>query len=71
MELILSFPIIAWMMAVYFGLSFQHESAVQNPEKLYKEPRLMIPLVVCVAALTFLLFVRLPWLSSMFPASTP
>lgn len=71
MELILSFPIIAWMMAVYFGLSFQPESAVQNPEKLYKEPRLMIPLVACMAVLTLLLFIRLPWLELMFPKSTP
>jgi len=23
--------------AIYFGLSFRHESAVQNPEKLYRE----------------------------------
>ncbi len=38
MELILTFPIVAWLMAIYFGLSFRHESCVQNPEKLYREP---------------------------------
>ena len=70
MELILSFPLVAWLMAVYFGLSFQHESAVQNPEKLYKEPRLMIPLAICVVVLTLLLFVQIPWLQTMFPRST-
>ena len=70
MELILSFPVIAWMMSVYFGLSFRRESAVQNPEKLYREPRLMIPLVICIMVLTLLLFVKLPWLESMFPKST-
>ena len=68
-ELILSFPLIAWLMAGYFSLSFEPESAVQNPEKLYREPRLMVPLAVCAAAMTALMFVDLPWLVSMFPKS--
>jgi len=51
MELILSFPLIAWLMAIYFGLSFRHESAVQNPEKLYREPRLMMVLALCIVVL--------------------
>jgi len=70
-ELILSFPVIAWLMAVYFSLSFQHESAVQNPEKLYREPRLMIPLFLCVALIVLLLFVNIPWIGSVFPKSNP
>jgi len=68
-ELILSFPLIAWLMAVYFSLSFQDESAVQNPEKLYREPRLMVPLVLCSAALIALMVVDMPWLVAMFPKS--
>lgn len=68
-ELILSFPVIAWMMAIYFGLSFRHESAVQNPEKLYKEPRLMIPLLVSIVVVVLLLYIKLPWLQTMFPKS--
>ena len=70
-ELILSFPLIAYLMAIYFSLSFRHESAVQNPEKLYKQPRLMVCLIVCSALVIFLLFVRLPWLPAMFPVSKP
>ncbi len=70
LELILSFPLIAWLMAVYFSLSFQDESAVQNPEKLYREPQLMVPLVLCSAVLIVLMFVNLPWLIAMFPKST-
>ena len=70
-ELILSFPVVAWLMAVYFSLSFQHESAVQNPERLYREPRLMIPLAICVVLMVLLLFVNLPWISTIFPRSTP
>jgi 4-hydroxybenzoate polyprenyltransferase len=71
MELILSFPFIAWLMAVYFGLSFQAESAVQNPEKLYRVPRLMIPLGFCILTLFFLLYVNIPWLEAWFPRSAP
>jgi hypothetical protein len=69
-ELILAFPVIAWLMAVYFSLSFRHESAVQNPEHLYREPRLMIPLGICVALIVLLLFVNIPWIASVFPKST-
>ncbi len=71
MELILAFPIVAWLMSIYFGLSFRTESAVQNPEKLYREPRLMGVLALCVAAFTVLLFVNLPWLTNAFPKSHP
>jgi decaprenyl-phosphate phosphoribosyltransferase len=70
-ELVLSFRVIAWLMAVYFSLSFQHESAVQNPEHLYREPRLMVPLCICVALIVVLLFVNVPWIAEMFPKSTP
>jgi 4-hydroxybenzoate polyprenyltransferase len=71
MELILSFPLIAWLMAVYFSLSFRSESAVQNPEHLYREPALMIPLTLCVALIVLLLFVDVPWIVNFFPKSTP
>jgi hypothetical protein len=44
---------------------------VQNPEKLYREPRLMIVLGLCIAVLTALLFVDMPWLRHAFPKSQP
>lgn len=71
MELILAFPIVAWLMQIYFGLSFRNESAVQNPEKLYREPRLMGVLALCVTTFTLLLYVDLPWLRNFFPKSHP
>jgi hypothetical protein len=71
MELILSFPLMAWLMAIYFGLSFRHESAVQNPEKLYREPRLMAVLALCLVVFVVLLFVDIPWLATFFPKSQP
>jgi 4-hydroxybenzoate polyprenyltransferase len=68
-ELILSFPFVAWLMAIYFDLSFQVDSAVQNPEKLYREPRLMLVLALCVSIFVLLLFVDVPWLTTFFPKS--
>ncbi len=71
MELILAFPLVAFLMAVYFGLSFRHDSPVQNPEKLYREPRLMGLLGCTIFAFVVLLFVDLPWISAFFPKSHP
>jgi 4-hydroxybenzoate polyprenyltransferase len=68
-ELILTFPFIAWLMAIYFGLSFRFESAVQNPEKLYRERGLMAVLMLCIFAFGFFLFVNVPWLTTLFPKS--
>jgi 4-hydroxybenzoate polyprenyltransferase len=69
LELVLSFPVIALLMAVYFNLAFEHDSAVQNPEKLFREPQLMLLFAICVILLVTLLFVRVPILSQMFPRS--
>jgi 4-hydroxybenzoate polyprenyltransferase len=71
MELILAFPMVALLMSIYFGLSFRHESAVQNPEKLYREPWLMSFLMVTIAAFVVLLFVDVPWISEVFVKSQP
>ncbi len=71
MEMVFSFPFVALLMADYFKLSFVEDSPVQNPEKLYREPRIMALLVVCSIVLTVMLYVRLPWLARMFPRSSP
>lgn len=68
-ELILCFPVVAWLMSIYFNMSFGHESPVQNPEKLYRQPKLMIALALCVILFSVLLFVHIPWLMSIFPKS--
>ncbi|HTW78240.1 MAG TPA: UbiA family prenyltransferase [Terracidiphilus sp.] len=70
-ELILSFPVIAWLMAVYFSLSFRHDSPVQRPELLFREPKLMVPLCICIALMVVLLFVNVPWIAFTFPKSAP
>jgi 4-hydroxybenzoate polyprenyltransferase len=69
LELILSFPLIAAFMAMYLHLAFRPNSPVEHPEKLYREPTLMVLLVACVALMTVLLFVDLPFLHDAFSPS--
>jgi 4-hydroxybenzoate polyprenyltransferase len=70
-ELLLSFPLVALVMAIYFHLSFEPHSAVQNPEKLYREPRLMLWFTATVTVMVLLLFVRLPSLEKIFIPTIP
>jgi decaprenyl-phosphate phosphoribosyltransferase len=69
MEMVFAFPMIALLMAVYFNLAFAQDSPVQNPEKLYREPRLMVLLAGCSVMLVVMSFVNLPWLAQLFPKS--
>lgn len=70
-ELILGFPFIAFTMAIYLRLSFKPESAVQNPEKLYREPLLMASFASTVLVMGLLLFLRLPRLEQFFMPTLP
>ncbi len=70
-ELILGFPLVALVMAIYLRLSFQKNSAVQNPEKLYREPLLMASFTATVLAMSLLLFIRLPLLERFFVPTLP
>lgn len=71
MELILAFPMVALLMSIYFGLSFRNDSSVQNPEKLYREPRLMSFLALTILTFVVLLFVDVPWIGQIFVKSHP
>jgi 4-hydroxybenzoate polyprenyltransferase len=70
-ELLLAFPLVALVMAIYFKLAFKPGSAVQNPEKLYREPGLMLWFMAMMAVMAVLLFVRLPWLEKLFMPTLP
>ena len=70
-ELILGFPLVALTMAIYLKLAFQAESAVQNPEKLYREPLLMSSFAATTVVMAVLLFVRLPRLAELFMPTLP
>jgi decaprenyl-phosphate phosphoribosyltransferase len=71
MELILAFPLMAWVMAEYMRLAFEPESAVQAPEKLYKEPKLMFSVLLCTLVMATLLFIKLPFLAAFFTPTMP
>ncbi len=70
-ELILGFPFVALTMAIYLKLAFKKESAVQNPEKLYREPLLMASFASTVLVMGLLLFIRLPLLEEIFVPTLP
>lgn len=69
MELILSFPLVALVMALYLSLAFRPNSAVQRPEHLYREPALMGAVIACTLVMIILLFVDLPTLHRIFSPS--
>lgn len=71
LELILSFPLVAFVMAVYFQLSFRPHSPVQAPEKLYHQPLLMASVAACAVMMTLLLFVDLPALHRLLAPDRP
>ena len=69
-ELILCFPAVGVLMAVYFRLAFQHDSPVQNPETIYRQKPLMVLLAVTTVLCVVLITVRIPAMSQWF-APTP
>jgi decaprenyl-phosphate phosphoribosyltransferase len=71
LDLILAFPLLAWVMAQYLALGLKPHSPVQTPEKLWREGRLMLPVGLCTAAMTVLLFVHLPWLERLTQPTIP
>jgi len=69
LELILSFPLVALVMATYLSLGFKQNSAAQSPEGLYREPALMAGVTACAALMIILLFVDVPFVHSVFVPS--
>ena len=71
LELILAFPLVALVMAMYLELSFKKDSAVQRPEGLYREPKLMAAVIVCAGAMAILMLVDIPVLKTIFNPTAP
>lgn len=71
LELVLSFPLIASAMAVYLNLGLRPNSPTQNPESLYREPRLMITCVACMLTVFACLYVDMPWLERLVSPLAP
>jgi 4-hydroxybenzoate polyprenyltransferase len=66
LELILSFPLIAFIMALYLNLAFKENGGAQAPEKLWKETPLMLASLLCLILMVFLMNVSLPGFTSLF-----
>lgn len=71
LELILSFPLVALVMAIYLARGFQPGSVVQTPEKLYREPSIVIAVALCAITMAALLYVDLPILHRAFRPTLP
>jgi len=61
-ELILFIPFMIGLFCYYFYISFAKDSAVQKPEKLYKEKGLMAYCLFLVVLFIILMNVRIEWL---------
>jgi decaprenyl-phosphate phosphoribosyltransferase len=66
LELIIAFPLVALVMAIYLGLAFDTESAVVNPEKLYREKKLMASVTACALTMMALMVIDIPVLYDVF-----
>ncbi|MEO6576521.1 MAG: UbiA prenyltransferase family protein [Polyangiaceae bacterium] len=71
LELILSFPLVALVMAMYLALAFKKDSAVQRPEGLYREPGLMAAVIACAFAMGILMVTDIPILQVVFTPTAP
>ncbi|MCH9647237.1 MAG: UbiA prenyltransferase family protein [Deltaproteobacteria bacterium] len=71
LELILSFPFVALVMALYLSVAFKNNSAAQAPERLYKEPHLMFAILGCAAVILLLLYFDIPWVHRLLEPTVP
>ena len=71
LELILAFPLVALVMAVYLRVALKPQSAAQHPEHLYREPALMLSVIAAVIVMLVLLRVDLPAMHRFFVPTAP
>jgi decaprenyl-phosphate phosphoribosyltransferase len=70
-ELVLSFPFVSLVMAIYLFLGLRPNSSVQRPEGLYREPALMVSVVVCALVICAALLIDMPSLARIFSPTAP
>jgi 4-hydroxybenzoate polyprenyltransferase len=71
LELILAFPLVALVMALYLQVALQPHSAAQDPEHLYREGGLMAAVVGAALVMLVLLQVDLPVMHRLFAPTAP
>jgi 4-hydroxybenzoate polyprenyltransferase len=65
-EIILGVPIFLGFFSFYTKLTLQKNSVVQNPEKLYKNKKIMIYILISIFTFVALTFISIPSLYSIF-----
>ena len=71
LELILAFPLVALVMAMYLRVALKPDSAAQNPERLYRERGLMTAVITTTIAMVILLRVDLPVMHRLVTPTAP
>ena len=71
LELLLAFPLVALVMAMYLRVALKPNSAAQNPEHLYRERGLMAAVVATTIAMVVLLWVDLPAMHRLVTPTAP
>ena len=71
MELILAFPFVALVMAMYLQVALKADSAAQQPERLYRERGLMMAVVTATVVMMVLLRVDIPAMYRFFTPTAP
>lgn len=71
LELILAFPLVALVMAIYLRVALKPESAAQHPEYLYRERALMLSIAAAVVTMLVLLRLDLPRMHRLFSPTAP
>ena len=61
-EYVVSMPVLFWLFVHYLMMSYKKDSAVQKPEKLYREKKLLGIAAVFVLALVLLTWIDIPWM---------
>ena len=71
LELLLAFPLVALVMAMYLRVALKPNSAAQTPEYLYRERGLMTAVVATTVAMVILLTVDLPAMHRLVRPTAP
>jgi 4-hydroxybenzoate polyprenyltransferase len=71
LELILSFPLVALVMAIYLRVALKPNSAAQHPERLYRERALVASVSASVVVMVVLLRMDLPAMHRLFTPTAP
>ncbi len=70
-ELILYIPVAAGFIAYYIKLGLQHDSPVQNPEKLFREKGFLFYSTVSIMLFILLMITSIPILNDIFNVAPP